>query len=65
MTGWHTAHYLRMILPVSLGVMLLAAYNKAIVKTYQHPKWLTAFGFLVVIFMAFLSGQTIFQLLQA
>jgi len=54
-----------MILPVSLGVMLLAAYNTAIVKTYQHPKWLTALGFVVVIFMAVLSGQTIFQLLQA
>jgi len=50
MTGWHTAHYLRMILPVSLGVMLLAAYNKAIVKTYLHPIWLTVLGFLVVVF---------------
>ena len=53
-----------MILPVSLGVMLLAAYNKAIVKTYKHPIWLTALGFLVVVFMAFLGGQTIVQLLQ-
>lgn len=53
-----------MILPVSLGVMLLAAYNKAIIKTYRHPLWLTALGFLVVVFMAFLGGQTIVELLQ-
>jgi len=54
-----------MILPVSLGVMLLAAYNTSIVKTYKHPIWLTVLGFLVVVFMAFLGGQTISQLLQA
>jgi Mn2+/Fe2+ NRAMP family transporter len=53
-----------MILPVSLGVMLLAAYKMSIIKTYKHPIWLTVLGFLVVIFMAFLGGQTIFKLMQ-
>ena len=53
-----------MILPVSLGVMLLAAYKISIVKTYKHPIWLSVLGFLVVVFMAFLGGQTIFQLMQ-
>jgi Mn2+/Fe2+ NRAMP family transporter len=53
-----------MILPVSLGVMLLAAYKTSIVKTYKHPVWLAVLGFLVVVFMAFLGGQTIFQLIQ-
>lgn len=53
-----------MILPVSLGVMLLAAYKTSIIKTYKHPIWLTVLGFLVVIFMAFLGGQTIVELLQ-
>ncbi len=53
-----------MILPVSLGVMLLAAYKTAIIKTYKHPIWLAVLGFLVVVFMAFLGGQTIFQLMQ-
>lgn len=52
-----------MILPVSLGVMLLAAYKSSIVKTYKHPVWLAILGFLVVIFMAFLGGQTIFELI--
>ncbi len=53
-----------MILPVSLGAMLLAAYKISIVKTYKHPIWLTILGFLVVVFMTFLGGQTIFQLIQ-
>ena len=53
-----------MILPVSLGAMLLAAYKTSIIKTYKHPIWLTVLGYLVVVFMAFLGGQTIFQLLQ-
>ena len=53
-----------MILPVSLGAMLLAAYKTAIIKTYKHPIWLAVLGFLVVIFMAFLGGQTIVELLQ-
>ena len=53
-----------MILPVSLGSMLLAAYKTSIIKTYKHPIWLTVLGYLVVAFMAFLGGQTIFQLLQ-
>lgn len=53
-----------MILPISLGAMLLAAYKSAIVKTYKHPIWLTVLGCLVVVFMAYLGGQTIFELLQ-
>ena len=53
-----------MILPVSLGAMLLAAYKTSIINTYKHPIWLTVLGYLVVVFMAFLGGQTIFQLLQ-
>jgi len=53
-----------MILPVSLGAMLLAAYKTSVIKTYKHPIWLTVLGYLVVVFMAFLGGQTIFQLLQ-
>nr|MBC7612520.1 divalent metal cation transporter [Pseudopedobacter sp.] len=52
-----------MILPVSLGAMLLAAYKASIVKTYKHPVWLAILGFLVVVFMAFLGGQTIFELI--
>ena len=37
-----------LILPVSLGVMLLASRNKKIVGDYKHPIWLTVLGCIVV-----------------
>jgi Mn2+/Fe2+ NRAMP family transporter len=53
-----------MILPVSLGVMLIAVHNTKIVNTYKHPVWLSILGGLVVIFMAWMGYETIFQLIQ-
>lgn len=53
-----------MILPVSLGVMLLAAHKTAIIKTYKHPVWLTILGTLVVVFMTGLGAEAIIQLIQ-
>ncbi|MBM7579179.1 NRAMP family divalent metal transporter [Jeotgalibacillus terrae] len=47
-----------LILPISLGVILLAAHNKKIVGDYNHPKWLTAFGIIIVVGMAYLGGYT-------
>ncbi|MFB1081832.1 NRAMP family divalent metal transporter [Jeotgalibacillus sp. JSM ZJ347] len=47
-----------LILPISLGVILLAAHNKKIVGDYNHPKWLTGFGVLIVVVMAYLGGYT-------
>lgn len=47
-----------LILPISLGVILLAAHNKKIVGNYNHPKWLTGFGILIVVVMAYLGGYT-------
>ena len=35
-----------LILPLTLGVMLLAARNKKIVGDYEHPMWLQVFGIL-------------------
>lgn len=35
-----------LILPITLGVMLLAARNRKIVGDYQHPMWLQLFGIL-------------------
>lgn len=48
-----------LILPVSLGLILLAAYRKDIVGDYRHPKWMTLCGFVVVVSMAVLSGITL------
>lgn len=48
-----------LILPISLGLILLAAHRKDIVGDYRHPKWMTLCGFVVVVSMAVLSGITL------
>ncbi|MFD3002709.1 NRAMP family divalent metal transporter [Pontibacter toksunensis] len=48
-----------LILPVTLGTMLIAAYNRKAVGNYKHPLWLTIFGVLVVIVMAWMGGYTL------
>jgi len=48
-----------LILPISLFSVLLGAYNKKVVGEYKHPKWMTAFGFLVVALMAGMSIYTL------
>lgn len=53
------------ILPITLGVMLLAAYNKKIVGTYHHPIWMTGFGIIVFLMTAYMSIMTIIKLLGA
>lgn len=50
-----------LILPVSLGLILLAAYRSDIVGSYKHPKWLTLCGAIVVIAMTILSGMTLIK----
>lgn len=42
-----------LILPITLGTMLAAAYNKKIVGDYKHPKWLMAFGVLAALVAAY------------
>ena len=49
-----------LILPVTLGAMLLAARNKKIVGSYQHPLWLFVFGILAVLVSAY-AGATSLQ----
>lgn len=50
------------ILPVTLLVMIIAAHKKSIVGDYKHPKWMSIFGFLIVILMAYLSVLTMIKL---
>ncbi|RDB05862.1 NRAMP family divalent metal transporter [Runella aurantiaca] len=47
------------ILPIALAVMLIAARNKRLVGTYQHPIWLQMAGWLVV---AMMSGMAFYTL---
>ena len=48
-----------LILPLSLGVMLVAAHRRHIVGAYRHPRTLTALGAVVVVMMAALGLWTL------
>ncbi|AGH38865.1 membrane protein [Bibersteinia trehalosi USDA-ARS-USMARC-188] len=48
-----------LILPISLGLVLLAAHKSKIVGDYKHPVWMTIAGAVVVVSMAILSMMTL------
>lgn len=48
-----------LILPLALGVMLVAAYRKNIVGDYKHPMWMTVFGLIVVLAMSYMGFKTL------
>ncbi|MFJ8103031.1 MULTISPECIES: NRAMP family divalent metal transporter [unclassified Lysinibacillus] len=50
-----------LILPLSLGIILVAAHKKEIVGTYKHPRWLTVTGAIVVVLMGYLSINTFIE----
>ncbi len=50
------------ILPLALTLILLGSLNKNIIGEYKHPKWLIAFGILVVIATLYLSIATLVKL---
>jgi len=47
------------ILPLALGLMLLAAYRREWMKGYRHPAWLTLFGVVVIIALLWISVITL------
>jgi Mn2+/Fe2+ NRAMP family transporter len=49
-----------LILPISLGVMLIAAYKPKIVGDYKHPMWMTIFGVLIVVIIAIMSVYSLY-----
>ena len=51
-----------LLLPLSLGVMLVAAHRADIVGDYRHPRWLTAAGAIVAIAMAGMAAVLIARL---
>ena len=51
------------ILPIALGLILLAASNKKIIGEYKHPLWLKIFGVAVVIATLFLSVKTLMSVI--
>lgn len=50
------------ILPISLAILLLAAYKQKIIGNYHHPMILTVTGWIVVAFMTFASVETLLKL---
>lgn len=50
------------ILPITLLVMIIAAHKKSIVGDYKHPKWMSAFGIVIVILMSYLAILSIIKL---
>lgn len=50
-----------LILPIALGVMLVAAHKKKIVGDYKHPIWMTIFGIIIVIAMAIMGVHSLFN----
>ncbi|MCP2042178.1 NRAMP family divalent metal transporter [Pontibacter sp. HSC-36F09] len=54
-----------LILPLTLGTILIAAHKTEIIGRYKHPLWLTVFGVLVVLVMAWMGGYTLVKQLPA
>lgn len=52
------------ILPIALGIMLIAAYRTKIIANYKQPLWLTLTGLAVVITMVWMSYGTILQMIN-
>ena len=48
-----------LILPIALGVMLIAAHKAKIVGDYKHPLWMTIFGVIIVVAMAWMGIYTL------
>ncbi|QEC46022.1 divalent metal cation transporter [Pseudobacter ginsenosidimutans] len=48
-----------LILPLALGLMLLAVYKQKLVGSYKHPVWMSAMGWLVVIVMAWMGVKAV------
>lgn len=50
-----------LILPVSLAIIMLAAYKFKIVGHYKHPLWMSIAGWVVVIMMTIMGFKTIIE----
>lgn len=48
-----------LILPITLGTVLVAAYRKELVKEYKHPLWLTVSGIVAVLVLAWMGVYTL------
>ena len=54
-----------LILPVALGVVLVAATRPRLMGSYRHPRWMLAAGWVVVVVMGALSVPVIVEQLTS
>ncbi|MFT8871569.1 MAG: NRAMP family divalent metal transporter [Sporolactobacillus sp.] len=55
-----------LILPIALAILLIASMRKKIMgEAYKHPLWLTLFGWIIVLFMAYAGVQTVAKSLSS
>ena len=50
-----------LILPIALGIVLVAATSRRLMHGYQHPRWMLAAGWVVVVVMGGLSVPVLVQ----
>jgi Mn2+/Fe2+ NRAMP family transporter len=44
-----------LVLPLALAIILSATFKKELLQNYNHPKWLTLIGWIVVIVMTYMG----------
>lgn len=52
------------ILPIALGIILIAATKTKLMKGYKHPLWMQFCGWIVVVVMSWMGYQTIVETFQ-
>ncbi|WP_100486691.1 NRAMP family divalent metal transporter [Sporolactobacillus pectinivorans] len=51
-----------LILPIALAILLIAVTKKKIMgELYKHPLWLSIFGWIIVVFMAYAGIQSVYK----
>jgi len=48
-----------LILPVSLGMLLIAVLKKKLIGDYKHPLWMSIAGWVVVVIMSIMGAKAI------
>lgn len=53
-----------LVLPIALGIILVAATNSRLMKGYRHPVWMQVCGWVVVAVMCWMGYKTVVETLQ-
>jgi Mn2+/Fe2+ NRAMP family transporter len=53
-----------MLMPVVLGIILIAAYRRSLMGEYRHPWWAGAFGLLAWLITLFMAYRTLLAIIN-